>query len=356
MKHKVLVGGGLLVVLGVVLVLVLRRSMGRPLYTPGRLAAGEGLREPLDPPAAQGDASYFQVTPSVRLFHFEDGAGDDVLVLHGGPGVPPAKPWPMGEALTRQWRFIYFHQRGCGLSTRPIDRAPGGLSEAGTVHQALGLPAQIADVERIRRLLGRERLVLVGHSFGAFIAALYAAEFPERVAAIVAVAPANLAVLPSADADLYGWIEARLSGEERARFDTYRAARFDFRTIFQKSDDELVAMQAPFRDLYAAAAKMDRDRFPAAAKPGGWMPIASYVSMGRSHDWREVFARVKAPVLVVHGMDDLQPLAASQAFGAMFPRAEVTVVEGAGHFVFVDRPKELGTKVGAFLEKVHRRE
>jgi pimeloyl-ACP methyl ester carboxylesterase len=65
---------------------------------------------------------------------------------------------------------------------------------------------------------------------------------------------------------------------------------------------------------------------------------------------------VKAPVLVVHGMEDLQPLAASQAFGAMFPRAEVTVVEGAGHFVFMDRPDELGAKVKAFLEKANRSE
>lgn len=346
---KVLIAGGLVVVLGGALVLVLWWIVGRPLYSPGNLATGGGLREPLDPPA-QRDASYFQVTPTVRLFHFDEGAGDEVLVLHGGPGVPPAKPWPLGEALTRSWRFVYFHQRGCGSSTRPVDVAPGGLSEVRAVYDALGLATQIADVERIRRILGCERLVLFGHSFGAFIAALYAAEFPERVSAIVAVAPANLASLPSSDADLYGWMEARLSGEDRARFDAYRAAIFDFRTLFAKSDDELVAMQAPLRDLYAAAANMDRDRFPPAAKPGGWMPIATYVSMGRSHDWREVFARVTAPLLIVHGAKDLQPLAASRSFAAMFPRAEVSVIEEAGHFVFMDRPDELAARVKMFLE------
>jgi pimeloyl-ACP methyl ester carboxylesterase len=83
--------------------------------------------------------------------------GDEVLVLHGGPGVPPAKPWPLGDALTRRWRFIYVHQRGCGLSTRLVDRAPGGLSGVKAVHDALGLPAQIADIEPLARGRGREK-------------------------------------------------------------------------------------------------------------------------------------------------------------------------------------------------------
>jgi len=62
--------------------------------------------------------------------------------------------------------------------------------------RALGIQAQVADIERIRKGLSVERLVLVGHSFGGFLAALYAAEFPGRVEKLVLVAPADLLRFP----------------------------------------------------------------------------------------------------------------------------------------------------------------
>ncbi len=54
-----------------------------------------------------------------------------------------------------------------------------------TLEQTLGISAQVADIERIRRILGEEKLIMVGHSFGGFLASLYAAEFPEHVARMV---------------------------------------------------------------------------------------------------------------------------------------------------------------------------
>jgi len=40
-----------------------------------------------------------------------------------------------------------------------------------TLCRKLGLAEQVADIERIRRILGREKLILMGHSFGADLAA-----------------------------------------------------------------------------------------------------------------------------------------------------------------------------------------
>jgi proline iminopeptidase len=149
------------------------------MYQPGQVRAGVGVTEPLMPPAAPSKPGFFQVTTDIRLHYFAVGQGEEILVIHGGPGLAPGEPWPAAPLLADRFRLVFYHQRGCGRSTRPFERAPdGGMDTFRRVHDKLGLGAQVADIERIRRLLGKEQVTLLGHSFGALIAALYASEFP----------------------------------------------------------------------------------------------------------------------------------------------------------------------------------
>lgn len=125
--------------------------------------------------------------------------------------------------------FYYYDQRGCGDSTRPYDTVPGSSyhSRMMALDTKLGLGAQIADIERIRQILGQDKLTLIGHSFGraafhdssgrlthlgGFTCALYAMEFPDRVEKIIAVTPAPMLVFPS-DFDLFKGVRARLPKE-----------------------------------------------------------------------------------------------------------------------------------------------
>jgi proline iminopeptidase len=323
-----------------------------PLYRPGALRRA-ALTDPLDPPA-QPDPGFFQVTPSVRLRHFEEGRGDPLLVLHGGPGFPPAAPWKAGALLQDRWRLIYYHQRGAGLSSRPVDRLPaiGRFRQVKLLDETLGLGAQIADVERIRRILGREKLTLVGHSFGALLAALYAAEFPEQVAALVLVAPANLAVLPvDPRDDLYKTVGARLPAASQPAYQAYVRELFDFSTLFTRDEAGLADLFGRFKPFYAAAVGAGDAEVGAApgAPGGGWMPLAVFLSMGRHHDYRAALAQVKAPVLVIHGERDLQLEATSRAFAALFPASQVEVIAGAGHFPFDQAPGAFAAAVRRFL-------
>ena len=79
--------------------------------------------------------------------------------------------------------------------------------------KTLGLGAQIADIERIRQIMGEDQLILVGHSFGGFLAALYAAEFPEHVKALILVAPAEMLVMPPDSGGLYEQVKPLLPDE-----------------------------------------------------------------------------------------------------------------------------------------------
>jgi len=131
---------------------------------------------------------------TIELAHFAVGEGRNVLIIHGGPGRPFRQPISGLESLTGEFQFHYYDQRGCGKSTRPIDRfeLANMYENMMELDRTLGLGTQIADIERIRQILGDDKLILIGYSWGGFLASLYAAEFPEHVEALILVAPAIL--------------------------------------------------------------------------------------------------------------------------------------------------------------------
>lgn len=323
-------------------------SMNRPLYEPGMVRAGQTLSAPLDPPAQSGEVDFWQVEDGIRLHHFSSGQGRRVLIVHGGPGYPATQPWAGLESLAGSYEFIYYDQRGCGQSTRPIDRFESGnyYENVTRLDRSLGLGAQIADIERIRRILGEEKLILVGHSFGGFIASLYAAEFPEHVAALILVAPAEVLVMPMETGGLFAEVRERLPGEVLADYDDWQKRYLDYGSIFSKSETELAALSDEFARYYAV---VEPGALPGQGQAGGWMAHAMYFSMGLRHDYRPALKNVTAPVLVMHGADDLQPEEASRLYAESFSNAQFQVIQGAGHFAFDEEPERFARLAGDFL-------
>jgi proline iminopeptidase len=326
----------------------------QPLFKPGMVRVGENLSAPLAPPAQPEGAEAWRVEPGIDLAHFAVGQGRNVLVVHGGPGMPFLEPMSGLDPLTDDFRFHYYDQRGAGESTRPIDRfdSANRWENMQTLDRTLGLGAQIGDIERIRRILGEEKLILIGHSWGGFLASLYAAEFPAHTAALVLVAPANVLVMPQpeADSDLFASVRANLPADQQADFDAFMADYFDFNSLFEKSEADLVDMNIQFGEFYINI--IDAAPMPVQGRPGGWMVWAQYLSMGQRHDYRPPLAEVDAPVLVLHGGADMQSEAASRMYVEAFPNAEFVVIDNAGHFSFAEAP-EFTTAVVNFLDDLN---
>jgi proline iminopeptidase len=355
MKRKIL-----FISLGVVLLVIGLAAGGfwhmstQPLYQPGMVRAGKNLASPLDPPAQPADADTWLVEAGIELRHFAAGEGRNVLVIHGGPGMPFLAPLSGLEPLTKEYRFHYYDQRGCGGSTRPIDRFESSnvYENMTALDRSLGLGAQIADIERIRRILGDDKLILIGHSWGGFLASLYAAEFPQHVEALILISPADTLVMPQPDAesDLFASVRAKLPADQQAEFDAFMKEYMNFNTLFRKSDADLVAMNEEFGKYYVQAVDVEDTRMPTQGKPGGWMVWAGYVSMGQRHDYRAALESVQAPVLVIHGRNDLQSETASRQYEEAFPNAEFAVIENAGHFSFEEQADQFTGIVKAFLD------
>ncbi len=331
--------------------------MSQPLYRLGSVQAGDNLRGPLQPPA-QTDEQRWQVEEDISLAFQSYGDGDPILVVHGGPGIPYAKPWKGLEPLTDQHTIYYYHQRGSGDSTRPFDRFEGGnyYENMVTLERTLGLGAQIADIERIRRILGVERLTIVGHSFGGFLATLYATEFPDRVSKLILVSPAGVLTPPDADRNLFELVRAELPDEQRAEFDVAMNDYFDFGNIFSKSDAELADLQVRTGSFILPAMGYDPVDDRSSPRSGGWSVFAMYFSVGRAQDYRPALTRITAPTLILQGEDDTIALAGARTYQPIAGAQFVTLSREneqhhAGHFLFDDCPQGFEQNMRQFLAK-----
>jgi proline iminopeptidase len=359
----VLIGGRVLILLLLISALATLLPAGEAWsqtsgYTPGRLRERADAKSFLQPPSQEGvERGIWKVQDGVELFVLEEGKGRPFLFLHGGPGFPLTE-MPAGlKELAAQYRVLCPHQRGCGRSTRPFDRFEGGITAEnnGKLVDSLGLTQQLADIERIRRILGEERLLIAGHSFGAYLAALYAAEFPERVEKLVLVCPAEVLRMPHPTGGIFELIKQSLPEESVQGFQSFLGQYFyTFGTALTKSEQELALLNGQFGAWFMKALEARKLPAPAADAPeeghaGGFMPFAVYFSLGMQYDHRSALSQPKFPVLLLHGEKDLATKEGKQDWEQALPNARVEVLPGAGHFPFAERPKEFSRIVRAFL-------
>ena len=121
---------------------------------------------PVRPPRAEG----MLARDNGHAIYWEDAGalgGMPVIQCHGGPGGSSnaARRRFYDDAL---FRIVRFDQRGCGRST------PAGHLDG------ISLQATIADMEAIREMLGIEKWIVAGGSWGSTVALAYAEAHPDR--------------------------------------------------------------------------------------------------------------------------------------------------------------------------------
>lgn len=108
------------------------------------------------------------------------GTGTPLFVLHGGPGLEHRYFHYSSafDVIARGREVVFYDQRGCGQS--PVLKA----------EEPWLLKDQISDLDELRVHLGFERIDVLGHSWGGFLAMAYAALHPERINKVILCASA----------------------------------------------------------------------------------------------------------------------------------------------------------------------
>jgi proline iminopeptidase len=133
----------------------------------------------------------YVATPKGQVWYRLNGAGlarPCLLGITGGPGLSHHYLLSL-TSLSDQHPVLLYDQLDTGNSSRPGDKANWTIDY------------YVDEIESIRRELGIDALVPVGHSWGGLLAYEYALKYPSSVAALVLVSPCLSAARWTADAN-----------------------------------------------------------------------------------------------------------------------------------------------------------
>ena len=269
------------------------------------------------PPQAVDGISYREELPAGG-----DSSAPAALFLHG---------YPTSSFL---WRNVLPAAAAAGYRAIAPDLPGFGDSPAdlpGTWER------QVEHVDRFRRALGLEQLVLGVHDWGGLIGLRWACDHPDAVRGLVIT-------------DTGFFSDGRWHGMAKS-----------LRT--EGEGEELLANIN--RDLFGAALRHISPGLPAAVVSEYWKAYGdeqrrrSHLDLYRSGDFSKLepydgkLAALGVPAVIVWGaLDEFAPVGGAYRFQKQFPDANLVVLDEAGHFVMEDDPERVATEVRRFLESL----
>jgi pimeloyl-ACP methyl ester carboxylesterase len=239
-----------------------------------------------------------------------------------------------------------FASLAAGRTLAFYDLRNRGHSDSGDAARlARGIAQDVDDLDAVRRHFGAGRADLIGHSYVALIVLRYAMEHSEQVGRAVAIGappPDPKKSYPAQD-EVLSQVMAELGALQTQR------ASFDQTDFCRKTWSVL-------RRLYvvdprdADKIRWDRCELP---KERGFMKyfIENVMpSIQAFKPTKEDFARVDAPVLVVHGRQDRSsPYGGATEWAARLKNGRLLAVANAAHAPWIEAPETL-VSIRTFLD------
>jgi proline iminopeptidase len=269
--------------------------------------------------------------------------GKPALLLHGGPGSG------MSESARRHfdpaaWRIIQFDQRGCGRSTPNAGAFDNTLADNTTQHL-------IGDMEALRRLLGIDRWLVFGSSWGATLGLAYAETHADRVSAMI------LAGVTTTRWQEIDWLYNGLSTFLPEAWESFVAAipqnlrdqhPVDAYHLLLNDADPAVRQKAAFdwHGWEAGSISAETQPRPQTGLPPRWQNPAFALARARlcvhyfhHRAWLsdsqllvEAYRLAGIPGVLIQGRLDLQgPPATAYALSKAWATSQLVMIENAGH-------------------------
>lgn len=296
------------------------------------------------------DTQYWQLSTGSRLAYTRFAAAgghraEPIVFLHGGPGAPLRDgDHRFFERFAREGYDVYlYEQAGTGRSDPLRDLRDYTVQR------------NVDDLESIRRIIGAERLILIGQSWGAVLAAHYAADHPQRVAKLLLPSPGPMRASEQLEIDASRTAAARadmapplrvMAAGYFAEVNPGLAANF----ASPQEMNDYMASVAPrlMRQSYCAGDAASVPRVDGA----GFNFYANRLTQQdlESHsDPRPALRRGSTPTLVMKGECDYVPWLVARDYVSSFPNSRMVFLERTGHLLWGGQPDLTFQVMRAFL-------
>jgi pimeloyl-ACP methyl ester carboxylesterase len=287
-----------------------------------------------------------------------------IIYLHGGPSSPDTYvTYSFSDGLTDEYTVVAWDQRGCGR-TYFHNTDTDFENTSASFEQAKKDLDELVDYALER--FGKEKVIILGHSYGTILGSEYALENPEKVSAYIAVAQ----VVSLEKTDVYSYEDALQKAVEAGDDTTAMEKAYE---QFQKSG--LLIDQLRLRSLvsvYHPVDVSDKELWTAIVSPYfgvddfRWFfkqlgNLEDYISLNQQlFDYTMAFdvynngLTYKMPVYFISGTCDwICPVDSVKEYSEAVtaPEVRMELIDGCGHNVQYSSPTEFADVVRSLLAK-----
>ena len=266
----------------------------------------------------------------------DDMPGTPLLVLHGGPGFK-SMPQTVSE-LASERPVIFYDQHGCGRSESML------ISEEYSVFN------YVKELEDVIEKLGLKYLNLMGHSWGAMLAAEYLIkEKPDNVRSVIFSAP--LLSVPMWEEDQRKYISELSCDDQRTIEEAELTKNFEdsrYMEVMMKYYSLHVCRLDPWPDHFVRALDdMNQDIYLSMWGPSEFTTTGTL----KGADLLPLLPQISIPALLICGEhDEASPKTVFRYRDALC-RGEAAVIPDASHCHHIEKPEIFLAVVRDFLNR-----
>jgi proline iminopeptidase len=290
------------------------------------------LTVPLLHAADQRPGQTFQISSGSIYYEVLGNApGTPLVVANGGPGFDHSylhlsDAW---DTIAKTRKVVLYDQRGVGRSSH---LTPG---------QSCILRDQIEDLEAVRAHIGAERIDLLGHSWGGYLAMAYAARYPQHIRRLLVVDSAA----PKIGDTVFLFKDVFPEGVVREDADEFASQLGDKAAIGRSLREYFSMLFYSPEKRDAALAKMTDTSENREVNETIWKDLERF-------DLNPELPKYRFPTIVMTGRFDINvaPVVAYKIHKAI-AGSEFVVFDRSGHMPFYEEPEKFVQTVEGFLSK-----
>ena len=270
-----------------------------------------------------GTELYFDVVGSGLNASSDFQQKPTMILLHGGPGFDHSYLRPWLDPVSDVAQLVYVDQRGNGRSQRHT-------------HEYYQLGIMADDIVLLCQALSIEHPIVLGQSFGGFVALSIAHRHPKFASGLI-LFDTSPAWTGGYDLDA---LEKLVGGErgKELREIAYRES------TGQATEAELKRFEQEVMPLYWHQGFKQEYIGDMFNNPLINMDIATYMmgTLSKEYDLRPYLKDIVIPTLVLQGRYDwVTPMAGAEEMAHTIPNAQLHIFEHSGHMVFIEEQDEL---------------
>lgn len=254
-----------------------------------------------------------------------------IIILHGGPGCPSDYLFELAD-LSRDFNVVFYDQLGCGRSSHDVPA------------EVLNVKQFSKDLQQLIEHLNLDRFVLLGQSFGGFLALHHQKNQTAKAEKLILASPLVCTNDWQQDAQLLiGQLDQIYQDGLAQPIDSeaYKQAEAHF---YQRYFCKL----EPWPDLLNAT----MDNLSTDVYETMWGPN-EFTSTGnlRNADCTGVLTDLSCPILFICGSQDEARPSTLQKYANLCKHGYLEVLIDGTHCVHLEQPYEFMNKVSEFIKR-----